>query len=80
MKKKTKKVTLSLCLIIVSTLLGWEGMQKQSNAVITSTVILANIEALANSESSDCRFEVIYNDPYTGNCHCAGYGDLCCEC
>ncbi len=79
MKKETRKTTLALCLIATCALIGWKGQQEQSNATVTSTVALANIEALANSESSDCRFKTVHKDPYSGNCYCVGTGNLCCQ-
>ena len=79
MKQNVKKLSLVLSFIVV-VMFGFIGNTSYDSFLPMSSMALDNVEALADDEYSNCYFQFVYIDPYTGLCYCGGYGSLCCEC
>lgn len=79
MKQNVKKLSLVLSFIVVI-MAGFIGNISYDSFLPMSSMALDNVEALADGEYSNCYFQFVHIDPYTGRCYCGGYGSLCCEC
>lgn len=79
MKQNVKKLSLVLSLIVL-VMAGFIDKTSYDGFLPMSSVALDNVEALAGGEFSNCYFQIVHIDPYTGHCYCGGNGSLCCEC
>lgn len=80
MKKTIKKISYILSIIVISISIEVTNKEIYKETSEISNISIENIEALADSENSNCYFQSVYINPYTGLCYCVGAGNLCCEC
>ena len=77
----SKKIFVALIVAVVVTFAGYNIYQSQRTEVTMSDLVMANVEALADSResSADCTFGNVSYDQYSNTLHCSGNGTLCCR-
>ena len=77
----SKKIFAALIVAVVVTFAGYNIYQSQRTEVTMSDLVMANVEALADSResSADCTFVNVSYDQYSNTLHCSGNGTLCCR-